>query len=97
MWLVLPDCFIKLDFGFVHLYDQYNVHLEAEISNEEISMACWYIHFCGQRNLVQPMDIYRSFNTIGGENFRGVDKGIDICVETLNEQELTKISEWVIQ
>ncbi len=97
MWLVLPDRFIKLDFGFVHLYDQYNVHLEAEISNEEISLACLYIHFCGQRNLVRPTDIYRSFNTIGGENFRGVDKGIDICVEILNEQELTKISERIIQ
>ncbi|WP_375632478.1 DUF6990 domain-containing protein [Bartonella sp. AA74HLJMH] len=97
MWLVLPDRFIKLDFGFVHLYDQYNIHLEAEISNEEISLACLYIHFCGQRNLVRPTDIYRSFNTIGGENFRGVDKGIDICVEILNEQELTKISERVIQ
>ncbi|WP_375692504.1 DUF6990 domain-containing protein [Bartonella sp. AP4SXKL] len=97
MWLVLPDRFIKLDFGFVHLYDQYNVHLEAEISNEEISLACLYIHFCGQRNLVQPMDIYRSFNTIGGENFRGVDKGIDICIEILNEQELTKISERIMQ
>ncbi|WP_375694053.1 DUF6990 domain-containing protein [Bartonella sp. AD24XZML] len=97
MWLVLPDRFIKLDFGFVHLYDQYNIHLEAEISNEEISLACLYIHFCRQRNLVRPTDIYRSFNTIGGENFRGVDKGIDICVEELNEQELTKISERVIQ
>ncbi|WP_375621054.1 DUF6990 domain-containing protein [Bartonella sp. AA97HXZ] len=97
MWLVLPDRFIKLDFGFVHLYDQYNIHLEAEISNEEISLACLYIHFCRQRNLVRPTDIYRSFNTIGGENFRGVDKGIDICVETLDEQELTKISERVIQ
>ncbi|EJF86347.1 hypothetical protein MCW_00243 [Cardidatus Bartonella washoeensis 085-0475] len=97
MWLVLPDRFIKLDFGFVHLYDQYNVHLEAEISNEEISLACLYIHFCGQRNLVRPTDIYRSFNTIGGENFRGVDKGIDIYVEILNEQELTKISERIIQ
>ncbi len=97
MWLVLPDRFIKLDFGFVHLYDQYNVHLEAEISNEEISLACLYIHFCRQRNLVRPTDIYRSFNTIGGENFRGVDKGIDICVEILNEQELTKISERIIQ
>ncbi len=97
MWLVLPDRFIKLDFGFVHLYDQYNIHLEAEISNEEISLACLYIHFCGQRNLVRPTDIYRSFNTIGGENFRGVDKGIDICVEILNEQELTKISERIIQ
>ncbi|WP_254473846.1 hypothetical protein, partial [Bartonella sp. B1098] len=97
MWLVLPDRFIKLDFGFVHLYDRYNVHLEAEISNEEISVACLYIHFCGQRNFVQPIDIYRSFNTIGGENFRGVDKGIDICVETLNEQELIKISERIIQ
>ncbi|EJF75505.1 hypothetical protein MCO_01824, partial [Bartonella sp. DB5-6] len=97
MWLSLPDRFIKLDFGFVHLYDQYNVHLEAEISNEEISLACLYIHFCGQRNLVRPTDIYRSFNTIGGGGISEFDKGIDIRVETLNEQELTKISERIIQ
>ncbi|WP_375641564.1 MULTISPECIES: DUF6990 domain-containing protein [unclassified Bartonella] len=97
MWLSLPDRFIQLDFGFVYLYDQCNVHLEAEISNEEISLSCLYIHFCGQRNLVQPTDIYKSFNTIGGGIFSGFDKGIDICVEILNEQELTKISERVIQ
>ncbi|WP_425523126.1 DUF6990 domain-containing protein, partial [Bartonella taylorii] len=95
MWLSLPDRFIKFDFGFVHLHDQYNVHLEAEISNEEISLACLYIHFCGQRNLVRPTDIYRSFNTIGGNSI--LDKGIDICVETLNEQELIKISEQMIK
>ncbi|WP_040297166.1 DUF6990 domain-containing protein [Bartonella taylorii] len=97
MWLSLPDRFIKFDFGFVHLHDQYNVHLEAEISNEEISLACLYIHFCGQRNLVRPTDIYQSFITIGGGIFSGFGKGIDICVETLNEQELSKISERVIQ
>ncbi|WP_019219045.1 DUF6990 domain-containing protein [Bartonella florencae] len=97
MWLSLPDRFIQFNFGFIRLHDNYNVRLEAKISNEEISLACLYIHFCGQRNLVRPTDIYRSFNTIGGENFRGVDKGIDICVEILNEQELTKISERIIQ
>ncbi len=97
MFLSLPDRFIQFNFGFIRLHDNYNVRLEAKISNEEISVACEYIHFCGQRNLVRPTDIYRSFNTIGGENFRGVDKGIDICVEILNEQELTKISERIIQ
>ncbi|WP_345117570.1 DUF6990 domain-containing protein, partial [Bartonella jaculi] len=97
MWLSLPDRFIQFNFGFIRLHDNYNVRLEAKISNEEISLACLYIHFCGQRNLVRPTDIYRSFNTIGGENFRGIDKGIDICVEILNEQELTKISERIIQ
>ncbi|WP_375643910.1 MULTISPECIES: DUF6990 domain-containing protein [unclassified Bartonella] len=95
MWLSLPDRFIKLVFGFVHLHDQYNVHLESEISNEEISLACWYIHFHGQRNLVRPTDIYQSFNTIGGDSI--LDKGIDICVGTLNEQELIKISEQMIK
>ncbi|ACS50662.1 hypothetical protein Bgr_03130 [Bartonella grahamii as4aup] len=97
MFLSLPDRFIQFNFGFIRLHDNYNVRLEAKISNEEISVACEYIHFCGQRNLVRPTDIYRSFNTIGGENFRGVDKGIDIYVEILNEQELTKISERIIQ
>ncbi|WP_375631045.1 MULTISPECIES: DUF6990 domain-containing protein [unclassified Bartonella] len=97
MWLVLPDRFIKLDFGFVHLYDQYNVHLEAEISNEEISVACEYIHYRREYNWIRPTDIYKSFNTIGGGIFSGFDKGIDICVETLNEQELIKVSERVIQ
>ncbi|WP_375672759.1 DUF6990 domain-containing protein, partial [Bartonella sp. CL45QHWL] len=97
MWLVLPDRFIKLDFGFVHLYDQYNVHLEAEISNEKISVACEYIHYRREYNWIRPTDIYKSFNTIGGGIFSGFDKGIDICVETLNEQELIKVSERVIQ
>ncbi|WP_273783974.1 DUF6990 domain-containing protein [Bartonella sp. AU15XJBT] len=95
MWLSLPDRFIKLVFGFVHLHDQYNVHLESEISNEEISVACRYIHFCGKYNLVRPTDIYESFNTIGGDSI--LDKGIDICVETLNEQELIQISEQMIK
>ncbi len=30
MWLSLPDRFIKLVFGFVHLHDQYSVHLELK-------------------------------------------------------------------
>ncbi len=71
------------------------LNLKSEISNEEISLACWYIHFHGQCNLVGPTDIYQSFNTLGGNSI--LDKGIDICVETLNEQELTKISERIIQ
>ncbi|QEE11937.1 hypothetical protein MNL01_02670 [Bartonella krasnovii] len=95
MWFSLPDRFIQFDFGFVHLYDQYNVHLEAEISNEEISVACKYIHYRGEYEYISPTDIYKSFNTLGGVSI--LDKGIDICVETLNEQELTKISERVIQ
>ncbi|WP_144756040.1 DUF6990 domain-containing protein [Bartonella saheliensis] len=97
MWLSLPDRFIQFDFSFVHLLDQYNVRLEAEISNEEISVACKYIHYRGEYEYISPADIYKSFNTIGGGIFSGFDKGIDICVETLNEQELTQISERVIQ
>ncbi|WP_273760860.1 DUF6990 domain-containing protein, partial [Bartonella sp. ML70XJBT.G] len=97
MWLSLPDRFIQFDFGFVHLHDQYNVRLEAEISNEEISVACKYIHYSEEYRCISPTNIYNSFNTIGGGIFSGFGKGIDICVETLNEQELTKISERIIQ
>ncbi|MCZ2159231.1 hypothetical protein NPX99_08275 [Bartonella sp. 220] len=97
MWLVLPDRFIQFDFGFIRLHNNYNVYLEAEISNEEISVACKYIHYSGEYEGIFPTDIYQSFNTIGGGIFSSVDKGIDICVETLNEQELAKISERVIQ
>uniref|UniRef100_UPI0038573634 DUF6990 domain-containing protein n=1 Tax=Bartonella sp. AU15XJBT TaxID=3019087 RepID=UPI0038573634 len=97
MWLSLPDRFIQFDFGFVHLHDNYNVHLEAEISNEEISVACKYIYYRREYIWIRPTDIYQSFNTIGGGIFSGFDKGIDICVETLNEQELTQISERIIQ
>ncbi|WP_039759048.1 DUF6990 domain-containing protein, partial [Bartonella queenslandensis] len=97
MWLVLPDRFIQFDFGFIHLLDNYNVRLEAEISNEEISVACNYIHYSGEYNWIQPTDIYQSFNTIGGGLFSGFGKGIDICVGTLNEQELINISERMIQ
>ncbi|UNF52605.1 hypothetical protein MNL02_02660 [Bartonella krasnovii] len=97
MFLSLPDRFIQFDFGFVRLHNNYNVRLEAEISNEEISIACRYIHYRGEYNWIRPTDIYQSFNTIGGGIFSGFGKGIDICVETLNEQELTKISERIIQ
>ncbi|WP_375681468.1 MULTISPECIES: DUF6990 domain-containing protein [unclassified Bartonella] len=97
MWLSLPDRFIQFDFGFVHLHNNYNVRLEAEISNEEISVACEYIHYRGEYNWIRPTDIYQSFNTIGGGIFSGFDKGIDICVETLNEEDLIKISERIIQ
>ncbi|MBB4077357.1 hypothetical protein GGR08_001688, partial [Bartonella fuyuanensis] len=97
MWLSLPDRFIQFDFGFVHLHDNYNVHLEAGISNEEISVACKYIYYRREYIWIGPTDIYQSFNTIGGGIFSGFDKGIDICVETLNEQELTQISERIIQ
>ncbi|WP_273718281.1 MULTISPECIES: DUF6990 domain-containing protein [Bartonella] len=97
MWLSLPDRFIQFDFGFVRLHDNYSVRLEAEISNEEISIACRYIHYRGEYNWIRPTDIYQSFNTIGGGIFSGFGKGIDICVETLNEQELTQISERIIQ
>ncbi|WP_375643363.1 MULTISPECIES: DUF6990 domain-containing protein [unclassified Bartonella] len=97
MWLSLPDRFIQFDFGFVHLHNNYNVRLEAEISNEKISVACEYIHYRGEYNWIRPTDIYQSFNTIGGGIFSGFDKGIDICVETLNEEDLIKISERIIQ
>lgn len=93
MWLSLPDRFIQFDFGFIRLHDQYNVHLEAEVSNEEISVACHYIHYSGKPKHISATNIYQPFNTIGAENFNG----IDICVETLNEQELIKISERVIK
>ncbi|WP_039760111.1 DUF6990 domain-containing protein [Bartonella queenslandensis] len=97
MWLSLPDRFIQFNFGFIHLHNNDNVYLEAEISNKEISVACNYIHYRGEYDSIKPTDIYNSFNTIGGGIFSGIDKGIDICVETLNEQELIKISERVIQ
>ncbi|GAA5094786.1 hypothetical protein GCM10023260_02330 [Bartonella acomydis] len=97
MFLSLPDRFIGFDFGFIRLHDNYNVRLEAEISNEEISVACKYIHYSGEYRCISPTNIYNSFNTIGGGIFSGSGKEIDICVETLNEQELTKISERVIQ
>ncbi len=97
MWLSLPDRFIQFDFGFVRLHDNYNVRLEAEISNEEISIACRYIHDSRKCRQISATNIYQSFNTIGGGIFSGIDKGIDIRVETLNEQELIKISERVIQ
>ncbi|WP_375655429.1 DUF6990 domain-containing protein [Bartonella sp. AA83SXKL] len=98
MWLVLPDRFIQFDFGFIRLpNDDYNVHLEAEISNEDISVACHYIHDSRKCRQISATNIYQSFNTIGGGVFSGVDKGIDIRVETLNEQELIKISERIIQ
>ncbi|WP_404977312.1 DUF6990 domain-containing protein, partial [Bartonella sp. AU18XJBT] len=97
MFLSLPDRFIQFDFGFIRLHDNYNVRLEAEISNEEISIACRYIHYRGEYNWIRPTDIYQSFNTIGGGIFSGFGKGIDICVERLNEQELTQISERVIR
>ncbi len=97
MWLVLPDRFIQFDFGFIRLHYDYNVHLEAGISNEDISVACHYIHDSRKCRQISATNIYQSFNTIEGGVFSGVDKGIDICVEILNEQELTKISERVIQ
>uniref|UniRef100_UPI003857D389 DUF6990 domain-containing protein n=1 Tax=Bartonella sp. ML71XJBT TaxID=3019094 RepID=UPI003857D389 len=93
MWLVLPDRFIQFDFGFIRLHDQYNVHLEEVVSNEEISVACHYIYHSGKLRHISATNIYQPFNTLGAENFNG----IDIRVETLNEQELTKISERVIQ
>ncbi len=98
MWLILPDRFIQFDFGFIRLpNDDYNVHLEAGISNEDISVACHYIHDSRKCRQISATNIYQSFNTIEGGVFSGVDKGIDIRLETLNEQELIKISERVIQ
>ncbi|WP_375668679.1 DUF6990 domain-containing protein [Bartonella sp. AP36NXGY] len=97
MWLILPDRFIQFDFGFIRLHDNYNVRIEAEISNEMISVACNCIHYSKEYWCVSPKNIYNSFNTIGGGIFSGFGKGIDICVETLDEQELIKISERIIQ
>ncbi|WP_375676684.1 DUF6990 domain-containing protein, partial [Bartonella sp. CB12SXKL] len=97
MWLILPDRFIQFDFGFIRLHDNYNVRIEAEISNEMISVACNCIHFSEEYWCVSPTGLYNSFNTIGGGIFSGFGKGIDICVETLDEQELIKISERIIQ
>ncbi|WP_404977310.1 DUF6990 domain-containing protein, partial [Bartonella sp. AU18XJBT] len=97
MWLSLPDRFIQFNFGFIRLHDNYNVRLEAKISNEEISVACEYIHYRGEYNWIRPTDIYQSFNTIGGGLFSGFGKEIDICVGTLNDHELIKISERVIR
>ncbi len=97
MWLILPDRFIQFDFGFIRLHDNYNVRIEAEISNEMISVACNCIHYSKEYWCVSPKNIYNSFNTIGGGVFSGFGKGIDICVETLDEQELIKISERIIQ
>ncbi|CAK01661.1 DUF6990 domain-containing protein [Bartonella tribocorum] len=97
MWLILPDRFIQFDFGFIRLHDNYNVRIEAEISNEMISVACNCIHFSEEYWCVSPRGLYNSFNTIGGGIFSGFGKGIDICVETLDEQELIKISELIIQ
>ncbi len=67
MWLVLPDRFIQFDFGFIRLHDNYNVRIEAEISNEMISVACKYIHYSGEYRCISPTNIYNSFNTIGGD------------------------------
>ncbi len=97
MWLILPDRFIQFDFGFIRLHDNYNVRIEAEISNEMISVACNCIHYSEEYWCVSPTNIYNSFNTIGGGIFSGFGKGIDICVETLDEQELIKISKRIIQ
>ncbi len=96
-WLVLPDRFIQFNFGFIRLHDDYSVHLEAEISNEDISVACHYIHDSRKCRQISATNIYNSFNTIGGGGISEFDKGIDIRVETLNEQELIKISQRVIQ
>ncbi|EJF77840.1 hypothetical protein MCO_00758 [Bartonella sp. DB5-6] len=97
MWLVLPDRFIQFNFGFIRLHDDYNVHLKAEISNEDISVACHYIHDSRKCRQISATNIYNSFNTIGGGGISEFDKGIDIRVETLNEQKLIKISQRVIQ
>ncbi|MBB4077398.1 hypothetical protein GGR08_001729 [Bartonella fuyuanensis] len=66
MWLILPDRFIQFDFGFIRLHDNYNVRIEAEISNEMISVACNCIHYSEEYWCVSPTGLYNSFNTIGG-------------------------------
>ncbi|WP_455475102.1 DUF6990 domain-containing protein [Bartonella sp. B30(2025)] len=97
MWLSLPDRFVLLKFGFVHLLDKYNVHIKAGISTEEISKAYCYIYLDRKYSSIPPTAMYTSFITIGG-SYRGIfEEGIDICVKTLNEQEVSKISDRVIQ
>ncbi|WP_455474841.1 DUF6990 domain-containing protein [Bartonella sp. B30(2025)] len=97
MWLSLPDRFVLLKFGFVHLLDKYNVHIEAEISTEEISTACNYIYYGRKYSPISAEATYDSFNVIG-RNYLGIfKKGIDVCVKTLNEHEVSKISDRVIQ
>ncbi|WP_404978445.1 DUF6990 domain-containing protein, partial [Bartonella sp. ML69XJBT] len=65
MWLSLPDRFIQFDFGFIRLHDQYNVHLEEVVSNEEISVACHYIYHSGKLRHISATNIYQPFNTLG--------------------------------
>ncbi|WP_455474846.1 DUF6990 domain-containing protein [Bartonella sp. B30(2025)] len=97
MWLSLPDRFVLLKFGFVHLLDKYNVHIKAETSTEEISKAYRYIYLDRKYSSIPPTAMYNSFITIGG-SYRGIlGEEIDICVKTLNEQEVSKISDRVIQ
>ncbi|WP_345117499.1 DUF6990 domain-containing protein, partial [Bartonella jaculi] len=89
MWLSLPDRFIKFDFDFGCLNDKQNFHIELEMSTEEISSVCRYIHKSGKYDSISPTNIYLSFNSLGN--------GLDICLDTLTRQELIKISERVIQ
>ncbi|WP_375704155.1 hypothetical protein [Bartonella sp. AD328YNZD] len=45
MWLVLPDRFVKFHFDLWYLNDKLNVYISAITSTEELSRACWYIHY----------------------------------------------------
>ncbi|MET3590511.1 hypothetical protein ABID23_001627, partial [Bartonella silvatica] len=97
MWLALPDRFVVLNFGLGYLKDKYNVHIEADTSTEAISLACNYIHYDREDKPRSFRTIYKPFQTIGGGIYSGIDNCIDVCVEMVNEQELIKISERVIQ
>ncbi|WP_455475524.1 DUF6990 domain-containing protein [Bartonella sp. B17] len=97
MWLSLPDRFVLFKFGFVHLLDKYSVRIDAEISTEELSKAYHYIYFDRKYSSIPPTAMYDSFSTIGGGYFGGIDKGIELCVKILNEQEVINISDRVIQ
>ncbi|WP_455474848.1 DUF6990 domain-containing protein [Bartonella sp. B30(2025)] len=97
MWLSLPDRFVLFKFGFVHLLDKYNVHIEAETSTEEISKAYRYIYLDRKYSSIPPTAIHNFFITIGDSYSGSFDRGIDICVKTLNEHEVSKISDRVIQ
>ncbi len=97
MWLALPDRFVVLNFGLGYLKDKHNVHIEADTSTEAISLACNYIHYDREDKPRSFRTIYKPFQTIGGGIYSGIDNCIDVCVEMVNEQELIKISERVIQ
>ncbi len=89
MWLALPDRFVKFHFRLWNLNDKQNIYINAITSTEEISRACRYIHYGRDYRFIRPENIYQTFNSLGN--------GLNICLDTLTERELIKISERVIQ